>query len=379
MSRLRNLSVKGYRSLADAFLTDIGRVTVLIGPNGAGKSNLLDFLRMLSFLNSGSLRRFVGEAGGASALLHYGPSATTSIELALEYEVDDVLVGYRAELAHAANDSLFFAREEVARGPEESGGLRWTSLGEGHFESRLGEVPDSTARTVKQCLQRTTFLHVHDTSARSPMRQNSRIADAQYLRSNGSNLAAYLLALREGKDPASNVAWQRINQLVRRVTPSIKELMPSTPLLQGMSPDAQGGDVATIVRLDWIDDQDQIFGPAALSDGTLRAIALITALAQPTMRLPLLLAIDEPELGLHPTALDLVCEIVLSVSHQMQVILATQSPVLIDHFEPNDVVITERAGRSTRLRRLDAPALQRWLDEYTLSELYDKNVLGGLP
>lgn len=376
MSRLRNLSVKGYRSLADVTLTDIGRVTVLIGPNGAGKSNLLDFLRMLSFLNRSSLRRFVGEAGGASALLHYGPSATTSIELALEYEVDGGWVGYRAELAHAANDSLFFAREELAQRSPHEAELQWESLGEGHVESRLVDAQGETARMAKGCLQRTTLLHVHDTSARSPMRQNSRIADAQYLRSNGSNLAAYLLALREGNDSASRVAWQRINQLVRRVAPSVKELLPAPPQLNLR---VQQDDVAATVRLDWIDDQDQIFGPAALSDGTLRAIALITALAQPTLRLPLLLAIDEPELGLHPTALDLVCEIVHSVSHHMQVVLATQSPVLIDHFEPEDVVIAERVGRSTQLRRLDAPALQRWLDEYSLSELYDKNVLGGLP
>jgi predicted ATPase len=382
MSHLRNLSVRGYRSLADVSLTDIGRVTVLIGPNGAGKSNLLDFLRMLSFLHSGSLRRFVGEAGGATALLHYGPSATASIHLELEYEVDGGRVGYRAELAHAANDSLFFAAEEVAHRPLQQAELRWESLGEGHVESRLSEANGSTARTVRWCLQRTTFLHVHDTSTRSPMRQNSRIADAQYLRSNGSNLAAYLLALRDGKDSASKVAWHRINHLVRRVAPSVKELLPSRPQLQPLESEVQDGqdvETATTVRLDWVDDQDQIFGPAALSDGTLRAIALITALSQPTSRLPLLLAIDEPELGLHPTALELICEIIQSVAHHMQVVLATQSPVLIDHFEPEDVVITERADRSTRLRRLHASSLQRWLDDYSLSELYEKNVLGGLP
>jgi predicted ATPase len=370
MSRLCNLSVKGYRSLADVALTDIGDVTILIGPNGAGKSNVLDFLRMLSFLHSGSLRRFVGEAGGATALLHYGPSVTTSIELQLEYAVEDARFGYRVELARAANDSLFFAREDVARGARGESELRWEKVGEGHVESRLEEVPDTTARTMRRCIERTTFLHVHDTSAHSPMRQNSRIADSRHLRSNASNLAAYLLALKDGQDESSRAAWRRINRLVQSVTPGVKGLDPS--VLGSVSHDPT-------TRLDWIDDQDERFGPAALSDGTLRAIAIITALARPAAQLPLLLAIDEPELGLHPAALRLVCELVHSVSHEAQVLLASQSPVLIDQFEPEDVVITERVGRSTRLRRLEPAALQEWLDDYSLSELYDKNLLGGRP
>jgi predicted ATPase len=352
VNRLRELSVKGYRSLADVRLTRVGDATVLIGPNGAGKSNLLDLLRMLSFLHRGALRRFVGEAGGATALLHYGPSSTTSIELELQYQVDRGTVGYRAELGHAADDSLFFISEDVgdqrAQGP-----CSWESLGEGHVESRLRDAEGPIARAVLGCLQRTTFLHVHDTSARSPMRQNSRAEDAQHLRSNASNLAAFLLSLEQ--DSSSRVAWRRIGRLVRRVSPSVQTLVPTrTP-----------SSTASAVRLDWIDDQDQRFGSAALSDGTLRAIAIITALAQPSSRLPLLIAIDEPELGLHPAALGLVCELVRSVSHQVQVLLASQSPIVLDHFEPQDVIVTERIDRSTRLRQLDPPALQRWLQECT--------------
>jgi predicted ATPase len=122
-----------------------------------------------------------------------------------------------------------------------------------------------------------------------------------------------------------------------------------------------------------------VFGAHHLSDGTLRAIALITALAQPASRRPHVTVVDEPELGLHPAALHLVCELVRSASVHGQVLVATQSPALLDHYSADEVLVTERTGGATVVRRLDAAALEVWLDEYTLSELFDKNVLGGRP
>ena len=77
---------------------------------------------------------------------------------------------------------------------------------------------------------------------------------------------------------------------------------PYRPIDQNALPNADPNGNNT-VRLDWIDDQDERFGVHQLSDGTLRAIALITALAQPTHLLPRLISIDEPELGLHPAAI----------------------------------------------------------------------------
>jgi predicted ATPase len=133
------------------------------------------------------------------------------------------------------------------------------------------------------------------------------------------------------------------------------------------------------VRLDWVDERDQVFGPHQLSDGTLRCIALFTALAQPVETLPSFLTIDEPELGLHPAALHLLAGLVRSTSAHCQILLATQSPALLDLFEPHEIVVTERKDGSTELRRLDPNALATWLEDYSLSELYDKNVLGGRP
>ena len=186
-----------------------------------------------------------------------------------------------------------------------------------------------------------------------------------YLRSDGSNLPVFLLGLRESKAPADQAAWSRIEGTIRRVAPFIAELTPREDRHS--------------IKLEWRDDLGATFGPAHLSDGTLRALALITALAQPEGSLPLVSCVDEPELGLHPAALEMVCGLISSVSTRRQVIVSTQSPVLLDHFEPGQVVVTERHDGATLLKRLDAARLADWLEDYSLSELYDKNVLGGRP
>jgi hypothetical protein len=194
-----------------------------------------------------------------------------------------------------------------------------------------------------------TFFHFHDTSMTSAMRQFARQEETRFLRSDGSNLAGYLLGLAQGQDEASQASWARINGLVRRVAPFIDHLEP-TLVAPHLGPQSA-------VRLDWVDDRGYFFGAHHLSDGTLRAIALITALAQPVEKLPAFISIDEPELGLHPAALGLLAGLVQSVAPHCQVLLATQSPTLLDYFDVADVVVAERKDGATQLTRLDETKL----------------------
>ncbi|MBN8229076.1 AAA family ATPase [Corallococcus macrosporus] len=371
---ITRIHVEGYRSLQNVDL-EPGRVTVLIGANGAGKSNLLSLLRMVALMRTQSLRRYVGEAGGASALLHYGPKLTRELNIRLEFEQKTGANAYVARLGYAAGDTLLFLDETVEHRRAGSDVTKLTSLGAGHKESILeeaaGEQGGPTAKTVRWWLSKTNFFHFHDTSFAAPLRQNSRQEDVRFLRSDGSNLAAYLRSLEISEEPAKQAAWRRISQLVRRVAPFIKSLQPT--LVDPAHPDTSS------VRLDWVDERDQLFGPHHLSDGTLRCIALFTALGQPVESLPAFLSIDEPELGLHPAALGILASLVRSTSTHAQILLATQSPALLDLFEPQEVVVTERAQGATTFRRLDPERLKGWLEDYSLSELYEKNVLGGRP
>ena len=91
------------------------------------------------------------------------------------------------------------------------------------------------------------------------------------------------------------------------------------------------------------------------------------------------ISIDEPELGLHPAAIALIAELARSVSHRCQVLFATQSTQFLDQFEPSEVVVVEREAGATRLERPDQAELAAWLTEYSLSEVFDKGLLGGRP
>ena len=381
MEGLCKVAVSGFRSLRHVELGGFNGPTVLIGPNGAGKSNLLSLLRLVSFLNSGSLGRFVGEAGGASALLHYGPKRTRELEFTLEFQLAPqagrpiATNAYHARLGYAAGDRFVFLEEEVGFQPRSDGDFTWQSLGAGHFESRLSELSsERTAKTTRWFLERINFFHFHDTSVSSAIRGYARPEDSRYLRSDGSNLAAFLLALKESEGAEERAAWQRTIGMIRKVAPFIKDLSPAVSS-GGLATTFQAGGV----RLDWLDDRDELFGPHHLSDGTLRAIALITALGQPISRLPLFISIDEPELGLHPAALALICGLVHSVTSRSQVLLSTQSPEVLDHFSAESVVVVERHEGASVFKRLEPERLAAWLDEYSLSELYDKNLLGGRP
>ena len=255
---LTRVRIKGLASIADVEFRP-GRLSVLIGPNGSGKSNILRALSLAPQLRTGSLQRFVADAGGAAGLLHYGPKQTSVIELELEFQQGERRNLYRARLGHAAGDALIFL-DEVAGyddGKHEETPFHETSMGAGHRESLLKEVKNEspTNKSVNYWLGQLTFFHFHDTSATSALRSNARAVDDRFLRSNGSNLAAYLLRLAESEEEAYAKAWRRINRYILKLAPCIKELAPT-----------RVGDRGSAVRLDWIDDCDERFGVHQLSD-----------------------------------------------------------------------------------------------------------------
>ena len=310
----------------------------------------------------------VGESGGASALLHYGPKHTPLLELELDFQQGDKRYRYAARLAFAAGDKLVYDDEAVSVQPPKHATMHVEAGARGFWESQLndGAALNASVQATQYWLSQLTSFHFHDTSPTSALRTNARASDDQLLRSDGGNLAAYLLRLEQSADEADRKAWKRINAYVTRVAPSVKTLAPTL-----------NDNGSATVRLDWIDDQDERFGAHQLSDGTLRAIALVTALAQPVARLPRFMSIDEPELGLHPAALRVIAELARCISHHAQVLFATQSTAFLDRFAPEEVVVVERRHGMSSLVRPDAGMLRTWLDDYSLSEVFDKGVVSA--
>jgi predicted ATPase len=272
-------------------------------------------------------------------------------------------------LFHGALDTLVFAEETLtfARsghpGPPQS-----IVMGPGHVESQLrarAEAGDATAKVFRLLLSRCRAYQFHDTSSTAAPRRFCYVGDDRWLMPDGGNVAAILRRLREQGRPE----FGRIVGAIRQIVPLFGEfvLEPSGP---------NGTDLA----LNWRErDSDHVFGPHQFSDGTLRAICLATLLLQPVEDLPDLVVVDEPELGLHPAAQVLLAGLLRKVSHHRQVLVATQSVTLVDEFDPQDVVVVDREDRESVFRRLDAANLESWLEDYSLGEIWEKNVVGGGP
>ncbi len=207
--------------------------------------------------------------------------------------------------------------------------------------------------------------HFHDTTLAASIRGAGYIEDNRRLHRDGGNLAAFLYRLRE----TNKGVYQRIVSTVRLFAPFFddfslapRSLYPTRILLNFKQ-----------------NDCDYEFGPHQLSDGTLRAMAITSVLMQPESELPRLIVIDEPEIGLHPYAVSVIASLLKKASLHTQVIVATQSPHLLDDCAPEDVICVDRVGQESIFTRPGADKLQSWLEEYSLGEVWQKNVIGGGP
>jgi predicted ATPase len=197
------------------------------------------------------------------------------------------------------------------------------------------------------------------------MRKTAQLNDNEFLRSDGSNLAAFLYLLNR-KHPEE---YRLIVQSIRRVAPFFEDFR--------LRPDRLNKET---IRLEWRHkSSDKYFGPAALSDGTLRFITLATLLLQPAEFRPSVILVDEPELGLHPYAIGLLASLFKQASKLTQVIVSTQSALLLDYFDPSEVLVADRVDSQTVLTRLDPKPLADWLEDYSLGQLWEKNEIGGRP
>lgn len=370
MALLKRLQLKGFKSIREMDL-ELRPLNVLIGANGAGKSNLVSFFKMIGEMAAGRLQSYIAASGRAQSLLFYGSRETTQIELSLMwFEGDEWTSQYRFILAYGAGDSLFFHSEVVRETSSYANGRpREVALGSGHSESRLLDKMvegDLSAVILAGLLDGCRAYHFHDTSATSRIRQYGYIADNEQILSDGANLAAFLYRLRNSK---GGVAYDRIVRTIRLAAPFFHDfnLVPSGP---------NGREIL----LNWRDrESDQIFGPHQLSDGTLRVMCLIALLLQPEEELPKLIVVDEPELGLHPYALNLVASLLKAASHDAQILVTTQSSSFLDQFDPEDIIVVDREGKESSFRRPPVSELEPWLEEYSLGEVWEKNVIGGGP
>lgn len=358
---LRQVSLKGFKSIKEMEL-ELRALNVLIGANGAGKSNLVSFFKMLNEMMGGRLQQYIGTSGRAHSLLHFGPKVTRELEAQLEFDDDRAKNIYAMRLFYAAADTLVFAEESFSFQQKGFPTPKIISLGAGHPETKLGNDL-AGEQTMRWMLNNCRVYHFHDTSPTARVRQYCYVDNDRWFMPDAGNLAALLLRFREQGDSS---AYQRIVATIRLIAPFFDDF--------DLEPSGRE------VILNWREKgTDQIFGPHQFSDGTLRAICLITLLLQPEDGLPGLIIVDEPEIGLHPYALNIVASLFGKASHHTQVLISTQSGAFLNNFDPEDVVVVDRVGKESKFERLNPAKLEAWLEEYSLGEVWEKNVIGGGP
>ncbi len=372
--KLKEIHLKGYKSIdgTKGQTIPLGDLTVLLGANGSGKSNLVSFFKMLNFMTTNALQQYVGKQG-ASRLLFYGSKETESISFKLDFESDSAHDTYQVKLSHGLPDRLFISGEMVTYQKITSPSLQPQEyfLEVGGSESGLSHDTRKTSKELHEWLSGIRTYQFHDTSDTAKIKDRAYVDDAKCLRSDGGNLAAFLKMMKGHTNYKKY--YDRIIRHIQRVLPQFGDF--------DLDPVPGNEDY---VRLNWIEyssGNKYLFDPDQISDGSLRFMALATLLLQPPDLLPKFIVLDEPELGLHPAAIAELAGIVRAASQKTQVLLATQSTRLVDEFSPEELIIVERdeEKRCSVFAKLDSEQLKNWLNRYCLSELWEKNVLGGQP
>jgi len=366
MESIKSISIKGFKSISNLKDFELRPMNVLIGPNAAGKSNLLSFFNLLnwSFKSNPQLQLYVQTKGGANSILFDGANTTTEIVGQFVFEQPASNFEYLMQLDYASPDRLVYSQEKYRIITESRKSSGWIHFGAGHLESKLCEIDragDRDARLILKALRKMSMYQFHNTSFTSRMRQRWPRYDNNLLKEDGANIAPFLFKMKN-KYPDY---YNKIINTIRMIYPDFDEFV---------------FDESRNILLQWREQgSDYIFASHQASDGTLRMFALVTLLSQPIQMLPNLLVIDEPELGLHPYAINIIGGLMKSVSVHKQILIATQSGAFADQFEVDDIIIVDKIDRTSIFSRKTKAELVNWLDKYSLSELWNANIIGGRP
>lgn len=363
-SPLNTVTIKGFKSIQEMEDFKLNDLNIIVGANGAGKSNFISFFKLFKSLMDGNLNRYVRDSGGANDLLFLGPKQTQKIEFSARFGTR----GFRFNLVSTPSNNI--AIEDEARYYESSQNGWWT-LGDSSegLSKMVSEVKNNSSdsqysKPVYDAISSWKIYHFHDTSPTAPMRGYEIVQDNSALRTDASNVGAFLLKLKN----EFSSKYKEIVNAVKLVTPFFDDFQ--------LEPRKSGSKEE--VNLSWLQKgSDYPMQPYHFSDGSIRFVCLATALLQPNP--PSTIIIDEPELGLHPAAIAILAELIKAASDRTQVVIATQSPELINFFSIEDIIVANRKEGATSFSRLKEADYTDWLEDYSIGELWNKNIITAGP
>lgn len=349
------IRIAGYKSIKDIALK-LQPINILIGANGSGKSNFISFFEFLNHLYNRKLKEYISLGVGEEKLLHKGSKET--MDISFETSFDQGNNGYAATIRLGGDGFKFVDEHLIYQGDY---GYNISNL---EAEARLKITDNFRAKYIIKYLEGYRKYHFHDTSKNSPFTRVSNLNnDIYYLYEDGWNLAAFLYNINQNH----KIIYNRIIHTIQSIAPYFSDFYFQP------NPDEN-------IRLLWQDKYSStIYSANNLSDGTMRFIALTVLFMQP--ELPATIIIDEPELGLHPFAVTKLAGMIKSAaSRTSQVIVATQSADLVNHFEANDIITVDQTNGESQFKRLVKEDLSQWLEEYSIGDLWQLNIIqGGQP
>lgn len=358
---ITRIKIQGYKSIQDQEI-ELKSINILLGGNGVGKSNFISIFTLIRNIYNQNLQSYVKSKGGADTFLHFGKKITDKIHIDLVFGSESKDTNRYIVYLKEGQDTLYISWTRTAYLPISN--WHYQDIENNQSESKLSEINKKQAYYLNRWLKEFDVYHFHDTGDKSPMKGTSNINDNRYLKNDGSNIAAFLYFLKL----KHNKHYQRIEKTIQSVAPFFDRFVLEPSNLNN-----------ELIRLEWREKgaPDSYFNAYHLSDGTLRFICLATLLMQPEP--PGTVIIDEPELGLHPVAINKLAALIRNISKNTQVIISTQSLNLIDNFDPEDIVVTERTEQGSIFYRLNSTDLEIWLKDYTLGDLWGKNIFGAQP
>ncbi|KAF1083680.1 MAG: hypothetical protein GQF41_0458 [Candidatus Rifleibacterium amylolyticum] len=370
MTALKKLTVKGFKSIRELVDFELSNLNVFIGANGSGKSNLISLFTFIQKAAENALVEHVMVNGGINDFFFYGRKTTEKIEVGTR--IDNIAYGFDVvEMGSPAGSC--FVQQSIINFDKSGNMSRANNIevlstivdigGNEGVDPNLLELIDNH-KILKAMITSWQIYHFDDTTRTAGMRHAEIIQDDKRLRADAANLAPFLLKLKN--------QWP---EEYRQIVSATRLVMP---YFADFNLEVRKFGEAEKINLSWFQKgSDYPFQPYHLSDGSIRFIALATALLQPEP--PSLIIIDEPELGLHPEAIHILAELIKDAARRTQVIVATQSPTLLDNFAVEDIVVVNRENGASTFMRLNEEDFKVWLEDYSVGELWTKNVIAGGP
>jgi len=383
---IKSLEIQNLLSFGeDGAEIELGPLNVLIGPNGSGKSNLIEVVGLLKNIPK-DFSQAIAESGGISEWLWKGTAGTPVARIEIVAKPRRTMSPLRYKLCFTRKGSKLAITDESLESESFPKGKKGPDIFLKYSNGTPVLYSDGTRRTLlddeidpqqpvlsqrKDPSQYPEITYLGRLFAKFRLYPNwefghvSKIRDLysaelknDFLEEDVSNLGLMLNKFRS--DPQTK---PELVQYLRMFYEQAQDI--ETPI--------QGGLVD--IR---VEEKNKASIPASrLSDGTLRWLALLTILLHPSP--PPLVCLEEPELGLHPDVLRLLAELLIRASSRMQLIVTTHSDASMEQLSetPDSVIVCEREGGSTNLRRLSRQGLSSWLKRYTLGQLWRTGEIGG--